>query len=191
MADRTFRFPEVERIDPIPTQGTLKVGYVVVAELGKYFNARHRQVVETLLRGRIDPIKRLAITSGQTAGRSRLAVKVEPSDSMGGLGSFVVHDTLKEFFKPRVPHAAILVMHSPNAAYGDFAIGMQVLGNPSTSVVRGLESGILATKGTVAIQRDRSGPRHFVITVRGTWEDVTHRYRERLITSAKISATLF
>jgi len=185
------RFPAVEKIDPILKPGTLLVDYVVVAQLGRYFNAKHKIAVEKTLRSRIDNIRKVTIKSGTAEAKSRLVVAIDPSDSMAPGGSFVVHDTLQELFQPQVPFVAVAVMRSSILERGDFDLGIQVLGNPSGETLSQLEVEILTTPHTKAVRRDPRDSRHLIATLGGPCsKDLLDEYRNALIAYAGIAATI-
>jgi hypothetical protein len=184
------RFPAVERIDPIPLRGTLKVDYVVVAELGQYFNAKHKKAVEQALHGKISNLCAVTVKSGVYDGKARLAVAVDPHDSMGGpSGSFVVHDTLQEIFQPAVPFVAVAVLRSSMYAPGDIKLGIQVLGNPSTETLTQLEREILAVPRTKSVQRDPKDPQHLIAMLAGP-VSALDEYRIALIEHAGIASMI-
>lgn len=186
------RFPAIEKIDPIPTPGTLRIGYVVVAKQGEYFNAKHKRAVEQTLRCKLTRITKMQIQSGTAEKKARLTVNVQPPDSIAGFGSFIIHDTLLELFKPETPYLAITAMQSPLSNKGNFFMGMQILGNPDESTLRKLEARIRTIPYTVEIRRDTKemDARHFIVTVKGPWNDTVDIYREELIKQAGVASTL-
>jgi len=182
------RFPATEKIDPMVTPGTIRVGYVVVAEPGQYFSSKHKRAVEDALRAKFQ-VTKLKLQGGTSDGKERLAVIVEPSDSLGG--GTMVYETLRELFRPTVQYSAVLLMQSPSRPKGRFKIGMQVLGDPDEDTLMALEERLRAMPNTAMVQRDTSDEgRHFTITAAGTWKEVTTDYHWTLLEHAGITSCM-
>ncbi len=182
-------FPEVERIDPVRIPGTMNVGYVVVAKGNQPpFEASHVRTIEQTLQSRLARTTTVRIKRGEAGGHASLAIQVEPADSMTGTGSYPVLGILQGLFKPSVPYAAIAIVQSRWQVHGTFFIDIKVLGNPGNSVLDELSARILEIPQTVSIRPDEEEDRNLVITVLGSWSEITLGYQKALIAQAGISS---
>lgn len=182
--DRGTSFPPVVRIDPMSPPGTIKVDYVVVAEHD--FGNRHRRAIERAVAARLEG--RVAMRT--EAADKRLAVRVEPADSLAGFGSFAVLDVLRTLLRPAVPHSALGALLSSALTPGAVRVGLMVLGRPDDATLDALGASIGALPLVHRVERSEDPVQQLVLTVAGPWRETLPTLREELIPAAGVASTI-
>ncbi len=166
------RYPSVERIDPILVPRTSLVDYVIVAD--RYFSARQqagvRREVEAVLAARGARVQKCMLK----AGGSRLAITVRPADSLGGLGSFVVLDTLRELLRPRQPYVAVgFISRHASEWPGVYNMGLRLLGQLADDERAEVLGRIQRLPSVCGYRDDRPDGAAFdcLLSLRGKWTD--------------------
>ena len=134
-------WPTVDRINASPLGGTLQFDYTIVSE--GYFNSRQKQALRKLVEDSLETVHATATIQAITSpsrDEHYTFVKVRPSDSTVGPGSFLVLKTLQSALNPHLPYTAMGYWFvKATVPQGTYLLGLRFLGDPSPKEIRELK----------------------------------------------------